>query len=295
MPDSTFGPLRIWDGARPVAIRGLAGQAGDLPDGEVGALQPLAEHLAAQEVLRGPLSDRDPPDLLSLQWYLTIEQVRHNRQGKWLPSLLEFAKHRGDRLLGVGPGLGSDLVQYARHGAEVIAACSSSEQLALVRRNFALRGLPGTFLHATPAILPIDPSCIDVAVLTGPLPEGTDLIATLEEVYRVLKPGGKVLSVLPAHYDIDYWARLCWMSRSASASGAGLLASGGQRYRRIDLKGLFHRFHEIRIWKRHLRRSEVPHLWRWLPLGLLERLFGRLLMLRAFKPVSAARLEQAAA
>lgn len=54
MPDSTFGPLRIWDGARPVAIRGLAGQAGDLPDGEVGALQPLAEHLAAQEVCAAP-------------------------------------------------------------------------------------------------------------------------------------------------------------------------------------------------------------------------------------------------
>jgi hypothetical protein len=31
-----------------------------------------------------------------------------------------------------------------------------------------------------------------------------------------------------------------------------------------------------------------PHLWRWLPLPLLERLLGRVLVIKAFKPLSAA-------
>ncbi|MFO0927466.1 MAG: class I SAM-dependent methyltransferase [Gemmataceae bacterium] len=300
MADSSFGPLRIWDGARPAAMRGTGTAGFDLCDDELISLHPLAERLAALEILRAPLSDPDGPDPLSLQWYLSIEQVRHNRQGRWFSSLLEFGKHHGDRLLGLGVGLGSDLVQYARHGAEVVAACSSADQLALVRRNFALRSLPATFLHASPTKLPLESASIDVAVLTGLLHEGTDVVALLEEVYRVLKPGGKALAVVPAHYDITYWASLCGLWADGSehavpAGGVSLLSTAARRFRRADLRHLFHRFHEIRVWKRHLRRAEVPHLWRWLPLGLLERLVGRLLVLRGFKPVSAARIEQAAA
>ena len=51
---------------------------------------------------------------------------------------------------------------------------------------------------------------------------------------------------------------------------------------------LFGRFAEQRVYKRQLRRSEAPHLWRWLPLPLLERLIGHVLVLKAFKPLSAA-------
>jgi len=39
----------------------------------------------------------------------------------------------------------------------------------------------------------------------------------------------------------------------------------------------------------------VPHLYRWLPLVLLERWVGRLLVFKANKPVTSAISEQAAA
>jgi hypothetical protein len=39
----------------------------------------------------------------------------------------------------------------------------------------------------------------------------------------------------------------------------------------------------------------VPHLWRWLPVPLLERLLGHFLVLKAFKPLSAAITVRAAA
>ena len=57
----------------------------------------------------------------------------------------------------------------------------------------------------------------------------------------------------------------------------------------------FRRFEEHRVCKRQLRRAEVPHLWRVVPLPLLERLMGRVLVVKAFKPVSTAILLQAAA
>ena len=307
MSEPFIGPLRLYGGVggetplNPRASRAVAARdpAPPLAEAlaEVGPSLGLAEALACQEMLRGPLSRAETVEPLSLQWYLQLEQVRHNRQGRWIPRSLEFGKHQGERLLGLGSGLGSDLVQYARCGAEVVAACASQEQLTLVRRNFELRGLPGVFLHASPHVLPIESASIDVACITGLLHEGGNPASIIDEVYRVLKPGGKVLAVVPAHYDIEFWARVLFVARSRSSDdqrwrlAGGLMAPTVRRFKRRELRRLFGRFQEPRISKRHLRRAEVPHLWRWLPLSLLERLTGRLLVYKGFKPVSAARAD----
>jgi ubiquinone/menaquinone biosynthesis C-methylase UbiE len=229
----------------------------------------------------------------SLQWFLEIEHQRHGRQGRWIPRLLEFAKHGGETLLGLGSGLGTDWIQYARHGAHVVVCSPVAEQLALVRRNFELRGLAGRFLSAQPTSLPLESSSIDVVSVSGLLDEVADPTAIVNEVYRVLKPGGKVLAVTPARYDVDYWSRRLfpwrhWLRSEPAPGPAG-------RFSARRLHRLFGRFVEHRAYKRHLRRSEVPHLWRWLPLPLLERMLGRVLVLKAFKPLSAAIAVQMAA
>jgi SAM-dependent methyltransferase len=303
MPDTSQGQLRIWEGSRPAVARPPGASLPNVAPAGDSALLALASVLAQQEVLRGPVQGRDPVEPLSLQWYLDLENLRHRRQGQWIPSLLEFGKHAGERLLGLGAALGSDLVQYARHGAEVVSACASAEHLSLVRRNFELRGLPAAFVHAAANALPLESASIDVACLMGLMPE-VDPVAILDEVYRVLKPGGKILAVVPSRYDIEYWCRWFRLSQRApgrqetvppAAPAGGLLAPSARRFHGRELKQLLHRFHEPRIYKRHLRRAETPHLWRWLPIGLLERVMGRLLVFKGFKPVSAAIGEQAAA
>jgi SAM-dependent methyltransferase len=219
---------------------------------------------------------------------LNIEDQRHSRHGRWIPKVLEFAKHEGETLLGMGNGLGTDWIQYARHGASVVVCSAFAGQLELIQRNFELRGLPGRFLHAAPDSLPLESASIDVACLSSVLPDPCNS-RVVEEVYRVLKPGGKVLAVTPAKYDVDYWYRLCfplvhWLRGCKEED-----ATVGARFSARRLKKLFAPFVEHRVSKRHLRRSEVPHLWRVLPLPLLQRLLGRVLVLKAFKPVAAAK------
>ena len=288
--------LRIWDGATTALEEGLSGPHGSWTaqgptptlHGPHGAAD-FAERLYACETLapagRAVCGD-EGPEPYTLQWFLEIEAKRHSRQGRWIPRLLEFAKHSGETLLGLGHGLGTDWLQYARHGAAVVVCSPSGQQLTLVRRNFELRGLNGRFLHATPTALPLEAASIDVACVSGLLELVPDPRAVLGEVYRVLKPGGKVLAVTPARYDVDFWSRLGffwqrWLSGKPQAPPLPRFSARG-------LRRLFGRFVEHRVHKRHLRRSEVPHLWRWLPLPLLERLLGRVLVVKAFKPLSAA-------
>jgi ubiquinone/menaquinone biosynthesis C-methylase UbiE len=291
MDSFSSSKLQIWEGwARPLVRGG--------PPGALNGSAELAQRLYRQEALEppaaGPRGD-EGVEPYTLQWFLDIEHQRHGRRGRWLPRLLEFTRHAGETLLGLGNGLGTDWLQYARYGASVVVCSPSAEQLALARRNFELRGLGGRFLHAGLNSLPLESASIDVACVSSLLQEVEDPPAMVHEIYRVLKPGGKVLAVAPARYDLDYWLNLAfpwrrWLGR-ATPSGEGPAV----RYTRRRLKRLFAPFVERRVYKRHLRRAELPHLGRWLPLPLLERLFGHVLVLKGFKPLSAAMTRRAAA
>lgn len=256
----------------------------------------FAQRLYAREALHpyAPGRGGDSAEPYSLEWFQHIENQRLGKHGRWIPRLLEFTKHAGETLLGMGDGLGTDWLQYARHGANVIVCSPSPSQLGLIRRNFELRGLKGRFVHARPVSLPLEAASIDVACVTNLLLGDDDPAALIDEIYRVLKPGGKVLAVAPARYDVDYWFRTIffwtrWLVRRRRRE------EPVHSYTARDLKRLFGRFTEHRLHKRQLRRSEVPHIWRWLPLPLLARLMGRVLVVKAFKPLSAAMPLQAAA
>jgi ubiquinone/menaquinone biosynthesis C-methylase UbiE len=295
MDGSCPSKLRVWDGSLSVAPDLLA-QGGYNWSGPHNPAE-FAERLFACETLetgKARLGADEGAEPYTLQWFLTIENQRHGCQGRWIPRLLEFAKHQGETLLGLGNGLGTDWLQYARHGATVVVCSPSATQLALIRRNFELRGLPGRFLHASPHSLPLEGASIDVACISNLLQETEEPRAIVEEVYRVLKPGGKVLAVTPARYHVDFWSRAIffwqrWLRRTQPS------CSGDVQFSARRLRRLFHRFTEPRVYKRQLRRSEVPHVWRWLPLAFLERLMGRVLVFKAFKPLSAAITLQAAA
>jgi ubiquinone/menaquinone biosynthesis C-methylase UbiE len=298
--DSYPGELRVWEAA-PAALAEAANVSPvtlSLP----GPHHPaeFAQHLSACEAFCSDRASAEPSweaEPYSLQWFLNVENQRLSCRGRWIPRLLEFAKHSGETLLGLGNGLGTDWLQYARHGAKVVVCCPSASQLALIRRNFELRGLNGRFVHAAPTTLPLESASIDVACIHSLLDDVNDPRAVVEEVYRVLKPGGKVLAVTPARFHIDFWHRLLffwqwWLWRRArEQAGTRPLATFTAR----SLRRLFGRFVEHRVYKRQLRRSDVPHVWRWAPMSLLERLMGRVLVVKAFKPLSVAITSASAA
>src|SRR5260370_42313855 len=202
------GKLRIWEGW--TAAAGSALPLLDRAHGLPGPHSPaeFANQLYACESLN-PRPNRpgkhEGAEPYSLQWYLNIENQRHRRQGRWIPGLLEFSKHSGETLLGLGNGLGTDWLQYARHGAAVVVCSPSADQLSLIRRNFELRGLTSRFVHARADCLPLDNATVDVACVSSLLDEAVGPQPAVSEIYRVLKPGGKVLAVTTARHDVDFW------------------------------------------------------------------------------------------
>jgi SAM-dependent methyltransferase len=264
--------LRLWSGSDTAA----ASDAGP---------QPAADRLFLREAFRSPPREFDAPPY-SLGWFEQIERQRYARHGYWLPKLLEFTRHGGETLLGLGDCVGTDWLQHRRHGAEVIVCNASQEQLGLVKRNFDLRGESGRFQQAPANALPIDAATIDVACIHG-LPAEAEAI---DEVYRVLRPGGKVIVVAAAKYDAAYWdnAFSPWRRWLGGRPDSRMPPADAKATTARRLRRLFGRFVEHRVYKRHLRRAYLPPLWRFYPLPIMERLVGQMLILKAFKPLSAA-------
>ena len=135
--------------------------------------------------------------------------------------------------------------------------------------------------------LPFARGAFDLVYLNA-LHATPDLPAVAAEAYRVLKPGGKLFALFPARRDVGYWqARLLPLLRLYWSPPAD--PAGGEPHTAHSARAALAGFADFRVCKRHLRRTEVPPPWRLVPTPWLERLVGRVLAVRAFKPLAAAR------
>ncbi len=80
-------------------------------------------------------------DEASLDYFLEVERNRYDQQ-PWQRARFRFDQYAGERVLEIGVGLGTDLVQFAKAGAVCHGIDITDRHLELTARNFALRGLP---------------------------------------------------------------------------------------------------------------------------------------------------------
>jgi len=238
----------------------------------------------------------------TLEWFQEVEAHRYGVYAPWMPEVMEFNRHAGEEVLEIGAGIGTDLSQFARHGARVTDLDLSAGHLALAQENFARRGLQGRFIHHDAESLPFDDNTFDVVYSNGVLHHTPNTRQVVEEIKRVLKPGGKAIVMMYAEHSIHYWRELVGalglerdmlknhsmgeiMSRyvEISQNDARPLV---KVYTAARLKRLFEGFENRAVHKRQLTASEIPGAFAWLPIGVTERLMGWNVVIKARKPRS---------
>ncbi|MGH2893857.1 MAG: class I SAM-dependent methyltransferase, partial [Solirubrobacteraceae bacterium] len=111
---------------------------------------------------------------------------------RWRTAMVDAVDPRpGQRILDVATGTGMVAFALAARGAQVTALDQSEAMLAVARARG--RSHPGvTFVHGEAERLPFDDASFDAVTFTYLLRYVDDPAATLRELARVVKPGGRI-------------------------------------------------------------------------------------------------------
>lgn len=167
-------------------------------------------------------------DLDSLAYFLDVERSRYLQQ-PWQRERFGFEKYSGKRVLEIGVGLGTDLAQFGKAGAECHGIDITDRHLALTARNFEARGLKATLTKCDATRTPYPDAHFDVVYSFGVIHHIPDAPAVVREIQRVLKPGGKCLVALYRRYSFFHMylvlVRGILMGRLFRLGYEGLLAT----------------------------------------------------------------------
>ena len=133
----------------------------------------------------------DAAQLAQTHWNETplflTEEERYSTY-PWLYEAAEFRRHQGDKVLEVGCGTGSDLLQFAKHGALATGIDLTTKHVELARRRV---GDLAVVYEADARHLPFEDESFDYVYSHGVLHHSDEPEQIVREMFRVLRPGGR--------------------------------------------------------------------------------------------------------
>lgn len=137
-----------------------------------------------------------------------VERHRYQEYAPWMPEVMGFSQFKGARLLEIGCGMGTDLLQFARGGARVTGADLTPRSVEISKARFSLYDMPANFVVTDAERLPFADESFDVVYSNGVLHHtpGTDV--AVREIHRVLRPGGTAKVMLYHRHSLAYWGGL---------------------------------------------------------------------------------------
>jgi ubiquinone/menaquinone biosynthesis C-methylase UbiE len=145
-------------------------------------------------------------------FYELVEAHRYHKE--WhIPLAADFANTKGQRVLEIGCGLGTDGSQFAKAGAHYTGVDLTEAAVDLARRRFEMFNLPGDFKVADAEQLDFPDNSFDIVYSHGVLHHTPDTAGAVREVHRVLRPGGRALVMLYHRDSFNYRVNISILRR----------------------------------------------------------------------------------
>jgi ubiquinone/menaquinone biosynthesis C-methylase UbiE len=233
----------------------------------------------------------------SKEFFDAVENFRYHIQ-PFMHELAGFDRYRGKRVLEVGCGLGTDLVQFARGGAIVTGIDLSSTSIELVKKRFALYGLSVDARTADAEHLPFDENSFDLVYSFGVLHHTPNTQKALDEVYRVLKPGGECTIMLYHKHSLHVWLGVAWHWLRGTPRRVNSLLEDwvrvydgvenplGKAYSRAEARRMFSAFSDLTIVVCDPIRRRLPSFANAVNQSLFARWFGFWMVVQGRKPLA---------
>jgi len=157
-------------------------------------------------------ADADPG---TRHFYELVEAHRYTKE--WhIPAAADFASARGLKVLEIGCGLGTDGAQFAEAGADYTGVDLTDAAVELARKRFELFGLSGKFQTADAENLDFADESFDLVYSHGVLHHTPETQKAIDEVHRVLSPGGRAVIMLYHRDSYNYRVNISILRRAGA-------------------------------------------------------------------------------
>lgn len=128
-------------------------------------------------------------------------------------SFAQFPRFYGKKILEVGIGAGTDFIQWVRSGTEAYGIDLTPEAIEHVKRRLNIYGLEAKEVKVGDAEnLDYPDNTFDLVYSFGVIHHSPDTIKALEEIIRVLKPGG--MAKIMVYHRNSLLAYLFWVKHA---------------------------------------------------------------------------------
>jgi ubiquinone/menaquinone biosynthesis C-methylase UbiE len=146
----------------------------------------------------------------SREYFEEIEAHRYATEPEIL-SFADFGSARGEKVLEVGVGAGTDFLQWVRAGAEAHGVDLTPEAVEHVKARLEVYGLQAEDVRvADSESLPFEDDAFDLVYSWGVIHHTPDTYRALAEIIRVCRPGGACKIMVYNRHSVvacDLWLR----------------------------------------------------------------------------------------
>lgn len=182
-------------------------------------------------------------------------EARRNELEPEIADHAGFDRHRGESLLEVGVGAGTDHLRFARGGANCTGVDLTDAAITMTRRRLELEGLSSELRVADAENLPFRDSSFDFVYSWGVIHHSPDPALAAREILRVLRPRGRfVVMVYNLHslVAVQAWARFGLLRGRPLTSPAQVIAEhvespGTRAYSTRGAAKLFATARDVRV------------------------------------------------
>ena len=141
------------------------------------------------------------PTEVNREYFDKIKKRRYALE-PFILDIARFQDFKDKKVLEIGCGIGMDGIEFAKAGADYTGVDLSDQSIRLCKKHFELFSQVGNILNTDAENLPFDDNTFDLVYSWGVLHHIPDMQKSIDEVYRVLKPGGKIAIMIYNKYSL---------------------------------------------------------------------------------------------
>lgn len=148
----------------------------------------------------------------SKEYFLEIEAQRYRYEGHIL-EMLNRLDWKDKSVLEIGTGVGTDARKIAERGGVYTGINIDHGSTQMTYKALKTFELPGVAIQGSATRLPFEDESFDVVYSFGVLICIPEVEKAMAEIYRVLKPGGKLLIMLYNRSSINYYLEILFLRK----------------------------------------------------------------------------------